>query len=63
LSIRDIDDNSNDPAILKLKALNRNMYQHLLEFEDPEELALMKQIEELELNDQKFEKYQGDVEG
>lgn len=44
-------DNSNDPAILKLKDLNKNMYQHLLEIDDPEEFALMKQIEEMDLNE------------
>lgn len=28
-----------------------NMYKHLIEMGDPEQLALMKQIQEMELND------------
>ena len=46
LSIREINDESDLPAINNLKFINENMYKHLL-VEDPEELLLMKQIEEM----------------
>jgi hypothetical protein len=50
LSIRELDDDSEEPAINRLQKVNKNLYKHLLALEDPEELALRRQIEELDFN-------------
>lgn len=62
LSVRDINDDSNDPAVAKLKALNTNMYQHLANIGDPEELALMKQIQGMELGEGGWGEYDQEKE-
>jgi hypothetical protein len=56
LSIREINDDSEDPAVDRLKNLNNVMYHHLLELSDPEEMALRRQIEELSLDQVGWEK-------
>lgn len=43
VSIREIQDESEQPAIEKLKFLNKNMYEHLL-YEDEEEYMIQKQL-------------------
>ena len=48
LSIRDIEDDTEEPAMKRLKPLNKNMYEHLM-FEDEEEYQLQKQMEEFDL--------------
>lgn len=48
VSIRDIADNSDNPAMLALANLNKNMYSFLLH-DDPEEFLLRQQLEELEI--------------
>jgi hypothetical protein len=48
--VRERGDGSDDPAVNRLQVMNKNLYKHLVDIEDSEELALRRQIEEIDLN-------------